>query len=306
MNVSAWRSRFEQYMTVRQWSARTVEGYGAETVRFLDFLEDQGVFTVSNISRELVEAYRTHLYYTLSHGRRLTATTQARRLCAVKAFVRFLWQEQYLLLNVGDSVELPRVPQVLPRPLLSEGEVEQLLGAPDITVPLGMRDRAVLEVLYSSGVRNTELRQLVAEDVHFERHELAIRFGKGRKSRMVPIGEEATHWLYIWLKEGRPQVVRDPAVAAVFLSWRGRPMSREILSDLVVRCGQRAGLLHKITPHGLRHSCATHMLARGAGLRHLQELLGHESPVTTQRYTRIELSDLHEVHRRCHPREVLA
>jgi integrase/recombinase XerD len=307
MNMSAWRARFEQYMAVRHWSRRTIEAYGGELVRFFPFLETQGVYTVANISREVMEAYRTHLFYTTWRGgQRLVASTQARGLSAVKAFVRFLTLEQYLLLDPGERLELPRLPRILPRLLLTETEVEALLESPDVTTPLGIRDRAVMEVLYASGIRNTETRDLTPDDVHLERQELMIRYGKGRKSRVVPLGDEATYWLSHWLTEGRPRLTQGRIIPALFVTWRGRPLTRENMADLVSRCGDRAGLPHRVTPHVLRHACATHMLARGAGLRHLQELLGHDSPATTQRYTHIELSDLHEVHRRYHPREVHA
>lgn len=303
MNTSAWRTRFEQYMTVRHWSPRTVEGYGEDLSRFFGFLEAEGITTVAAITPAVVEAYRIHLFYRTWKGRRLVANTQARGLSAVKAFARFLAEEQYVLTDPGQGVALPRLPRLLPRVLLTEDDVVQLLETPDVTTPLGLRDRAALEVLYGSAVRNSELRKLCLDDVSLRREELYIREGKGGKSRVVPLGEEACYWLGLWLDEGRPALVRPSTPQVVFLSWRGRGLTREGLSDLVVRNAQAAGLAEHVTPHLLRHCCATHMLARGAGLRHLQELLGHECAQTTQRYTRVDLSDLREVHRRCHPRE---
>jgi integrase/recombinase XerD len=291
-------------MLVRHWSARTVEGYGEEIGRFFGFLEAEGIATVACITPAVVESYRTHLFYRTWRGRRLVAHSQARGLSAVKAFARFLAEEQYVLTDPGQGVALPRLPRLLPRVLLTEDDVVQLLETPDVTTTLGLRDRAILEVLYSSAVRNTELRQVRIDDVSLRREELYIREGKGGKSRVVPLGEEACYWLGLWLEEGRPSLVQPGTPQTVFLSWRGRPLTRESMSDLVVRNAQAAGLSEHVTPHLLRHCCATHMLARGAGLRHLQELLGHECAQTTQRYTRVDLSDLREVHRRCHPREV--
>jgi integrase/recombinase XerD len=253
MNTHAWRTRFEQYMRVRHWSARTVEGYGAELARFFDFLEAEGIPTVAGITPTVLEAYRTHLYYRTWKGQRLVANTQARGLSAVKAFTRFLAEEQYVLSDPGRSVALPRLPHLLPRVLLTEDDVLRLLEAPDVTTTLGLRDRAVLEVLYSSAVRNTELHQLRLDDVTLRREELYVRNGKGAKSRVVPLGEEACYWLGLWIDQGRPALVQPGTPPTVFLSWRGRSLTRESMAELVVRHAQAAGLSEHVTPHLLRN-----------------------------------------------------
>jgi integrase/recombinase XerD len=152
-------------------------------------------------------------------------------------------------------------------------------------------------------MRNNELRRLRIDDVAFDRRLVTVRYGKGRKARLLPLGSEALKWLYRWLKHGRPRCQRYPDEASLFLTQRGRALSRDIVVWIVSRAGRQAGLSVRVTPHLLRHCCATHMLANGAGLRHIQELLGHDSAETTQRYTQVELSDLRAVHQRCHPRE---
>lgn len=303
LNLELWRVRFREHLELRQCAARTVESYAGELRPLFAWLEGQGVEEPGAVTRDHLEGYRTHLFYLRTKaGEALSLQTQQARLTSVKAFFRFLLIDQYVLVDPAAALALPRVPRALPRALLTEGDVQNLLEAPDTATPLGLRDRAMLEVLYVTGIRNLELRGLRLDDVGLERAELRIARGKGNKSRMVPLGDEAVLWLDHFLREGRPQLVRDAAVRAVFLTWRGRPLTRETVAEIVLRCAVRAGL-PPVTPHQLRHCCATHMLRHGAGLRHLQELLGHASATTTQRYTRVELSDLRRVLRRCHPRE---
>jgi integrase/recombinase XerD len=311
VELSRWQSRFREHLQLRQFAPGTLANYTAELAPFFAFLESHGLTSLGEVTRSLVEDYRTHLFYATNagtdpkkHAQRLSVGTQARRLSAVKAFLRYLLAEGYLVADPAAGVALPRTPQDLPRALLSEEETERLLEAPDVGTPLGLRDRAILEVLYGTGIRNGELVALTLEAVDLTRHELRIHRGKGDKSRVVPLGEEAEGWLEAYLATGRPHLLgqrSDPG--AVFLSWRGHPLRHSAVCALVVAALQAAGLEKKITPHGLRHGCATHMLRHGAGLRHLQALLGHEQVNTTQRYLQIEVTDLREVMNRCHPRE---
>ena len=303
MELVLWQTRFREYMQLRQWSPRTIATYTAELRPFFAFLAEQGVTGLGGVTRETVEGYRTWLFYARYRGRRLTLRCQATRLSALKAFLRFLFMEHFLLADPGAGVELPRVPRALPRAFLSEEQATQLIEAPDVTTSLGLRDRAVLEVLYGTAIRNTELCRLSLDEVDLERRELRIHQGKGGKSRVVPLGEEAQAWLEAYLEKGRPSLLRSTSQQFVFLSWRGRGMTRTALAAVVSRAGRAAGIERVVTPHVLRHCCATHMLRRGAGIRHLQELLGHECLSTTQRYTHVEVSDLRRVLARCHPRE---
>lgn len=306
MNVELWRERFAAFLLLRGRSERTVEGYLLELRLFLRFLEDRGVLAVSDIRRDDVDAYRVRLHHwRKANGEPLTLSTQTCKMCAVLCFLGFLHEERFVLVNPGHGMKLPRVPDNLPRDLLDEEQVLRLLQAPNTSTPLGLRDRAILELLYSSAIRNTELRLLEVQDLDLHRLEARIHNGKGRKGRVVPLGEPAAAALADYLRNGRPWLVRDPDMQLVFLNSWGRLLSIEVLAELVREHAVSVGLPGKITPHVLRHCCATHMLRRRAGLRHLQELLGHSSADTTRRYTRIEISDLREVHRRCHPREAL-
>ncbi len=303
MNLELWRTRFREHLDLGAFSSRTAEEYCRELRPLFEYLERQGLDEPGAATRDHLEGYRTHLFYLRTRSDQpLSLQTQQGRMTAVKAFFRFLHAERFVLVDPAASLALPKVPRGLPRAHLSEADVETLLSQPDTTTPVGLRDRAAMEVLYVTGLRNAELRALTLDDVGLERREVRVRRGKGGKSRLVPLGEEAVAWLEEWLCRGRPSLVRDPAERHVFVTWRGRPLTREDLGHLVSMAAERAGL-SKVTPHQLRHCCATHMLRHGASLRHLQELLGHASASTTQRYTRVELSDLKKVLRRCHPRE---
>lgn len=303
LDLDLWRTRFREHLETLGTSPRTVDNYAGELRPFFEFLEGSGLEGLAGLTRDLVEEYRTHLFYAKSRGRSLALSTQRVRLQAVKRFVRFLARDSWLLLDVGSSVELPRAPRTLPRVILTEDEVARLMDAPDLAEPLGVRDRTILEVLYGTGIRNAECGSLALEDLDAGRKVLHVRHGKGARARVVPVGEEALAWLEEYLARVRPGLAPTPDPARLFLSCRGRALHRTDLAQMVARHARQAGLTKAVTPHVLRHSCATHMLRRGAGLRHLQVLLGHTSSDTTQRYTRVELSDLRGVLRRCHPRE---
>lgn len=304
MDLKLWQSRFVEHMQQRNWSRHTVNGYGHALGRFFDFLAGEHVGSVADLTRDVLHEYRTHLFHVISRvtGARLSMRTQSRNLCAIKAFCRFLEREQYVLIDPATTVPLPKEPDLLPRVLLKEDEVARLLEAPDVSVPLGVRDRAVLEVLYCTAIRNGELCALQCEDVDLKDLELHVVEGKWSRGRRVPLGEEAALWVERYLSGVRPEIQRVET-RALFLNRRGKPMDREALTLIVAQATERAGLAQRVTPHTLRHACATHLLARGMGLRHLQQLLGHSSVESTQRYLRIDISDLKEVHRRCHPRE---
>ena len=187
--------------------------------------------------------------------------------------------------------------------MLSESEALQLLEQPDVRTPEGIRERAMLELFYGTGLRNSELRYLRMGQLDLSRGLLRIDHGKGGKGRVVPLGEEALAWLEEYLAQVRPSLVQSPDHDLVFPGLIAREIGRGQLAKLFQRLGREAGLEKTVTPHVLRHSCATHMLRRGASIRHLQTLLGHSCLDTTQRYTRVEVSDLAKVIARYHPRE---
>ena len=299
MNVELWFSRFTEALERKNRSPHTVRSYGRELRRFFQFLETQGVEELGAITRDTLEEYRAHLYYQRHRGQPLHMKTQSVRLLAVKAFFRFLTQERYLLSDPAAPLELPRVPPPALPGLLGEADLRKLLEAPDRSTPEGLRDGALLETLYATGLRNEELCRLQLQDVNLRRGEVRVVRGKGGKSRVVPLGGTATRAVAAYLEKGRPAV----ATSWLFLNTNDEPFRPNSLIRRVHILARQAGLRQRVTPHLIRHSFATHLLRHGAGLRHLQQMLGHSSLDTTQRYTQVELTDLREVHRRCHPRE---
>ena len=305
LNLRYWQARYREYIEiVRGWSQRTVEIYTGELRNFFAYLERQGVTQLGRLNRSHLEGYRLEIFQQRHRDKPLAKSTQQVRLIGVKQFARFLYRENYLLLDLAEGFELPRGNDSLPRPVISEREAVALVQTPDVNTPIGMRDRAILEIFYGTGIRNSELRLLVLDQVDREHGHLRIDHGKGSKGRMVPLGEEAHAWLEHYLDQARVHFVKRADQNLVFLGLQtGERMPRGWLSLMVRRYAVQAGIEKKVTPHVLRHTCATHMLRHGANVRHLQTLLGHASTDTTQRYTRVELSDLAAVVRRCHPRE---
>ncbi len=279
----------------RGYSSKTVEAYATDLKDFLSFLEGQGVLD----PKEIIPA---HILLFLSEMRKrgLVEETIARKLSALRGFFSFLVLEHGLSENPLTLIEGPRPRRKIPL-VLSVEEVKRLLEAPDTSSPLGLRDRAMLELSYSSGLRVSELVSLLVFDTNIQVGYVKVR-GKGAKERLVPMGEYAKEALDLYLKKGRPRLVRNNDEAHVFLNKRGRPLTRQRFWQIIKEYALKAGLSFRITPHVLRHSFATHLLERGADLRTVQMLLGHASLSTTQIYTHVQAETLRRVHALYHPR----
>lgn len=300
-----WKARFGDWLALRFRSLDTRKNYLAGLGPFLEFIQGLGLSSWAEANLDVLEEYRSQLRSQRHSrtGQPLQVSTQVGHLMAVKTFFRFLTREGYVLANPASALELPRPRKPLPL-VLTEREVAKLLEVPDPATLTGIRDRTLLELLYGTALRNGELCALRLEQVELASRQLRLEQGKGGKGRVLPLGQEAQSWLELYLEKVRPAWLRNPAVQTVFLDrWGHGPMLRGTLSTVVRKLGHRAGLGKAVTPHGLRHSCATHMLGRGADLRHLQQLLGHEQLSSTEHYTRVEVSDLRRVLSRCHPRE---
>lgn len=302
MDSEAWQSKFTQYLLAEGRSEHTVASYLVEVRYFLKFLGERGLPSVHDIIRKDVEAYQVSLEHRLSaRGRPLAAGTKNGKLTTVRAFLKYLRKTGVLLTDPGRDIVRARLPRRLLPDLPTEDEVQQLLETPDTSTSLGLRDRAILELLYASALRNTELRLLRVGDVDLARLQVRVKRGKGGGQRIVPTSEDAAFWVQQYLERGRAFLLRDKEHGFLFMSFRGRPFQVNRLGELVTRLAAKAGLDKHVTPHTLRHCAATHMLKNRARLRHLQEFLGHASPESTQIYTRVELSDLREAHLKYHP-----
>jgi len=295
--------QFLNHLRVSHYSERSIDEYEREVRLLFVFLDGRGITKLSGIRRDDLREYQTYLFH---HKKKddvpLSLSTQAKKLSAIKTFFSFLVKERYLLYDPSSEIERPRLSKRLPRGILTQREAARLLSMPDEGKPLGMRDKAILELFYATGMRNTELRMLKLQDVDLVRGEVRIDHGKGRRSRIVPIGEMAALAISSYLESSRPKLVKERDDGWLFLSVRGMRLERAGASAIVVRYAKKAGIKTPITCHSLRHSCATHMLKNNAGLRYIQDLLGHQCLSTTQIYTKVELSDLKRVHAKCHPR----
>jgi len=272
----------------------TRASYRSDLALFNGWLEGRGI-ELRNAGRE---AILDHLAWRLENGYQARST--ARLLSGLRGFYRYLLREGDIAVDPTLRVELPRVGRPLPK-AISETDVEALLAAPDIDDPLGLRDRALLEVLYACGVRVSELVGLTLEQVSLRQGVLRA-FGKGRKERLVPLGEEALAWLERYLREARGTLLAGRPCDALFPSQRGEQMTRQTFWHRIKLHARTAGISTSISPHTLRHAFATHLLNHGADLRTVQMLLGHSDLSTTQIYTHIARSRLQALHAMHHPR----
>lgn len=307
--------RFVEAMTAWNWSKRTIPGYEQNVARFFDWLARETCITsLAEVTPETMASYQTALLSEEKRdGNKLSSVTQSLRLLAVRAFFRYLLRQGHLLLDPSSGLVLPRKRRPLPQALLTPKEAIKLLEATPVKTPLDLRDRAVLEVLYATGIRCSELTALLVSDFDPATATLTVRGGKGGKDRVVPLGPIAAAIVADYIAAGRPKILHSAHArrwktvkqgkTPLFLSKSGLALLRPTVSAIVAKAAMRAGIDKPVRPHRLRHACATHMLKGGADIRHIQKLLGHASLATTQIYTHVEISDLKDVHRRFHPRE---
>ena len=277
------------------YSSHTIEAYASDLKDFLIFLDTHHI----KDPKEIICAHIL-LYLTNLRRRGLSEETISRRLSSLRGFFAFLALEHELDENPLALIEGPRPGRKLPT-VLSVEEVEKLLEAPDITTPIGLRDRAMLELMYAAGLRVSELLDLKVFDINLEIGFVRV-LGKGSKERLVPIGEYAQDAVKTYLTNGRPRLVRRLDEAHVFLNRRGRPLTRQRFWQIIKDYARKCGLIHKVSPHVLRHSFATHLLEHGADLRTVQMMLGHASLATTQIYTHVQAETLRRIHAKYHPR----
>ena len=283
--------------TSRQLSAYTVRNYTSDIAAYGEFLRLRRVSDLDKADRRFL---RDYLAWLLELG--YVKPSVSRKLTALRAFYRFLSDRGDIERDQTDLVTSPRLDRRLPV-AATKREIELLLNVPDVGTEIGLRDRAILEVLYSAGLRVAEICSLNNGDIDFQASELRV-VGKGDKERLVPIGRRAIEAVEEYLKTERQQIVDRLGTEPPWLlvSARGGRLRRERIWELVKRYITRLGLAETVSPHTLRHSFATHLLTGGADLRQVQEMLGHASIVTTQRYTHVDISRLQQVHRDFHPR----
>jgi integrase/recombinase XerD len=283
-------------------SPHTMATRRAAVLRFIVWCDERSITAPTQITRSVLERYQRTLHqYRKSNGAPLSVIAQLGLLNALTAWFRWMVRSHHLLHNPAADLELPKKPKALPKTILSVPQVETILNQADPATLLGIRNRAVMEVFYSSGIRRMELMGLKLYDLDTERGTLMIRQGKGRKDRFIPIGQRACAWVDKYLVEVRPEIVAGYDDQTLFLDDFGQPMSARFLGDLMRRHVEAAGITTPGACHVFRHAMATHMLENGADIRFIQAMLGHANLETTQIYTQVSMTKLKEIHSATHP-----
>jgi integrase/recombinase XerD len=286
-----------------------VQGYSPYTVTYrsrslgylVAWLRERGIERPGEVTAAVLERYQRSLHYHRKpDGAPLSLPTQAGYLTAVKGLFRWLAKTNRTLLNPAAELVPPRVERRLPKAILAHAEVEQVLAIPHLADPVGLRDRAIMEVLYSTGIRRSELCRLHVPDVDPARGTVMVEQGKGRRDRVIPIGERAIAWVERYLADARPRLASDPDLGILFLTVAGDDLTPDHLTERIGRY-IRAGTGKRGSCHALRHTMATLMLDGGADIRHIQEMLGHAGLQTTEIYTHVSLRNLKAVHQATHP-----
>ena len=308
LSAEAWVSRFAQQLKIQGFSELSIPDYVRNIRRFLDYLKARGIDRLTEVDRTVLADYQLEVSLERFRGKPLHSSTKRKRLTCVRQFFRYLLKQSAVLRDPTSDLEFPRLIDQLPRDVLTKREVGRLLSAADPQNLLGLRDRSMLELLYSTGIRVSELAALNVGDLDLRNAELRVR-GKGKIERIVPLGSKAADAIEVYLDQ-RGRTFGAGVGPAAKSTWQGRPLfvnkhggritARSVRRNLA-KYIRRAALPADVTPHTLRHSFATHMLNRGADLRSVQELLGHKSISTTQIYTHLTTARLKAVYDKAHP-----
>jgi len=292
-------------LRVQNYSEYTVKNRRVHIGFFVAWCHERGLSEPLDVTRPVLERYQRHLFhYRQKNGQPLSFRSQHSRLVPIRVWFRWMARQRLILHNPASELELPRLGHRLPKHVLSISEVESVLAQPDIRDPLGLRDRALLETLYSTGMRRLELANLKLYDLDTERGTVMIRQGKGKKDRVIPIGDRAAAWVEKYLNDARPHLVSEPDDGIVFLSNAGEPFSLDHLSDLVRVHVDAAKIGKRGACHLFRHTMATLMLENGADIRYIQAMLGHADLKTTQIYTQVSIRHLKQIHSATHPAQL--
>jgi integrase/recombinase XerD len=291
-----------EWLAVSGYSPHTVANRRACMAKFLAWCQDRNLLRIVQLKRTVLQRYQRHLYYYRKEkGEPLSFRTQHGLLVMVRVFFKWLCRNGHLLANPAADLELPRYEHRLPRHVLTAAQTERLMAQPVLSHPMGVRDRAILEVFYSTGMRRGELAGLRLYDIDRDRGTVMIRQGKGKKDRVVPIGLRALQWLDRYVREARPGLAGGIEDGPIFLTEGGAPINAALLSSIVSKHVREAGLAKRGACHLLRHTAATLMLEGGADIRFIQQMLGHAQLSSTQIYTQVSIAKLKAVHAATHP-----
>jgi len=303
--LPAYVARYLEWLRVHNYAEPTVKNRELYLGYFISWGAERGLTAPKEITKPILERYQRSLYHLRkANGAPLTFRSQYARLVPLRAFFRWLTRQNYLLYNPASELELPRSEHRLPKHVLTTAEVEQVMQQPQLDEPMGVRDRAMLETFYSTGMRRSELLGLALFDLDRERGTVMIRQGKGKKDRMIPIGERAVKWIDRYQHTVRPELAIGRSNTTLFLTATGEPFTPNRLTQMVRDYVNAAQIGKSGSCHLFRHTMATLMLENGADIRYIQAMLGHAELSTTQIYTQVSIRKLKEIHTATHPGKV--
>ncbi len=298
------------YLKIKKYSVRTQESYFQENKKFILFLEEHypRLKNIAQITKDIILDYSNYITcYKDNKGKLLSGKTIKLKLIAVKQFFKYLAKSDYILKDPTVTIEIPRDERSLPRNVPTEKEVMMILESIKTDTPIGLRNKAIMELFYSCGIRTSELCNLKIHDVDLKEMTVIIKHGKGDKTRVLPLGQYCVEYIRLYLERARKFMLRGKTKdeGYLFLSQRGNPFSRDTINACVIRSVLRNVKLNKkITCYSMRHAVATHLIKNKVDIRYVSELLGHKSINTTQKYCHLEISDLKKMHALYHPREI--
>jgi len=297
--------KYKESMEIRNCATATIRGKIRYLEKFFEYLATvHDIYDLNKITKDIIYEYQLYEYKRKNlKGRLNTIAVQNNALKPIKDFFKFLKEKDYIIADPTIDISYAKEPKNFPRGILTIPEVRKMLQVPDLTNPIGYRDKTIMEVLYSSGIRKSELNNLMLRDVDYIDGFLTIEQGKGKKDRVVPIGEAACKYLENYINSIRTEFIKIPYNDYLFLSNRGNRLYNNAVWYLIKKYGKKAGIKKNVFPHGFRHTCATSMLRNNANIKSIQEILGHSCLSSTQIYIHVTITELKETHKRCHPRE---
>ena len=300
--MEAMKRKYIQWMLSHNFSQETIKTQGYNLYRFLEWCRERGILRPQEVTREILEHYQGQLIRSRKEtGEAYSVEYLSRILSSIRGFFKWLAKNHHILYNPASELEMPRQASHIPHKVMNVAEVEAVLMQVDLSSPLGLRDRAILETLYSTGIRRAELCRLKYNEIFVDTGVVLIREGKGRKDRMIPIGERALAWIEKYKSDIRPALATRTEEKILFLTNRGKVFHPLSLSNLVSDYVKASGIDKEGSCHMFRHTMATLMLENGADIRYIQQILGHSSLDTTQVYTRVSIKKLKEIHTATHP-----
>lgn len=300
--------RYLAWMVATRYAEETVKGTASDMSWLLRYLEGQGIDRIADVTTEVLEDYSLCLRRqrnTRHEDRKISLAQVLHRLFSAKRFFGWLLEQMVILINPAEDLDLPRLPVSLPQTILTQKEAQRLMDAPELKSPIGYRDKAILEVVYSTGIRVSELFKLKVTDFDPKSRTLFVRQGKGGKDRILSLPMIAAGYLKEYIERVRPKFIKslkhDEGI--LFLTYTGRPLNINKMTEIFKRTTKAAGIDKRVTAMVLRHTIASHLLENGMDIRYIQEFMGHERLSTTQIYSKVTLHGLRKMYNKSHPKE---